>query len=478
MKYSKGAVLLAILVLTIMEEAPAQTNALAGVGNIDNTLTLGSPFPTLLADQSIDGADYIEATLDIERDGASVSWAPFLLTKNYIPVLSESRIQLSTLDGVTSLGLSIRYNPIHPRGPLAKEIQPKGVDPDQLSALIDNKRAQIKYLEEQEFSELTAGASPDCGDVALRQLESAANLGVTEPWTSIDKDLLRCSLAYARLKIEEYGSSDDTADQKKKWSEHYNEAEAVAERIYIAERGLQATGPTGLPAVTRLTLLRQAMAALEAEVASTSTKRASMSYQDFREKLMGTRHPTVTISHVSSFFEVIGDGNFDSDNDGNNDNEFSVKSRAFSLAADWRITENNQFSAIVSRSEERAAAEAGNELADYDGWGVTWAYRAHVFNENGYRKSKDYLESLFVPSINVGIALESRQCESSDDLCADGVLRTRSITPFVDFRLNKKAQFRLGVPYKESRVFISGQTQQEDAVELRATVSVQFGAPD
>lgn len=135
-------------------------------------------------------------------------------------------------------------------------------------------------------------------------------------------------------------------------------------------------------------------------------------------------------------------------------------------------------SLLIARSKERPSAEAGSFDADYDGFGVTWSHRIKILNEDGFRKTKAYRESLFVPSIIFGIAYEQKECDSPNEECADGVLRSQALTPFFDFKINKGAQFRIGLPLSRNRVFRDGGEADEDSIDLVSLFAVQLGAPN
>ena len=90
-----------------------------------------------------------------------------------------------------------------------------------------------------------------------------------------------------------------------------------------------------------------------------------------------------------------------------------------------------KLSLIVGQATERPSAEQGSLSADYDIYGLTWMRRIKILNAKGYKKTKDYKKSLFVPSIVFGAAWEQKSCDSANARCADGILRANAVTPFV-----------------------------------------------
>lgn len=514
---SLSSILRVVLVFVI---SSATAYAQLGFESGESSLDIDNPHPTLFSGSKVDGYDYLEATLDVEAKSAAVSWAPFFTSTNY-GVLSEMRLRLAQKDSVTSLGFSFKYNPFNPRSTQAESVFTNMTEPKPRDAngLLAARVRRVIGVDAQIRNVLAAG-SAECAKTPNEILRIADDYQqvVKNDDPEVSDELagrIRCSMAYASSflmeaetnikcledklnQLRQTDSSDggytyrcyaidgsyedgasipvteETLDEfktrLKTWKNHFSRIEPAATRIYYDEH-VQHAGATAL------VQLQSERASLIATIDSENVKDAETRYLDFRKKLYKSAVPIVTASYVTSFFEVLGGDDIDANNNMMNDNEHRVKGRVASLAADWRLGEENQLSLIVTRSNERGSPEAGTPDADYNGVGVTYSRRLLILNEDGYAKSKDYKESLFVPSINIGVAYERKDCESPDADCADGILRSQAITLFVDFKINKKAQFRLGVPFKRTRLFMAGTDGEEDSVEFQAIIAFQLGAP-
>lgn len=449
-------------------------------------LAVGSPHPDLLKDAKVDGYEYLEASLSVEDKAAAVSWAPFLTSTHY-SFWSESRIQVRQEDDVTSVGVALKFNPLNPRSKRGERVwnsfEFKSADD---SALLDAKKARAARLSEEAFRELTGHCVPD--DVPnlprLKRLKSTLENDQhrREPPSGPFLDDLRCELVNARNAIQKLeqrvGSATDDDDLKtlkaqlKEWQGAFDLVLKAVERGYVSEH-------LGDTTMTPLVSMRAEIAALTQEVAEAETAWAGETYSAYRTELMrASVLPVITVSHVSSFFKILGGDEVDTDEDGLNDHEHRMTKRSLSLAADWRLGEHHALSLLLSRSMERPEAEEGTSSANFNSFGMTWLHRLMVLDRDGYRKTKAYLEGLYVPAINFGLAYELKDCDSSEGDCAKGVLRAQSLTPFVDFKLNPKAQFRIGVPLQRSRLFSAEtQEQDEDTIEIVTLIAFQLGEP-
>lgn len=154
----------------------------------------------------------------------------------------------------------------------------------------------------------------------------------------------------------------------------------------------------------------------------------------------------VTFGGNLSFFSILGSDDVDLDNDNLNDNEYSLKQQNLSLGFTHIVNECWGYSLTGYYLEKRAAAEAENDLQPYVGLSAAIGFRTWILDKN-YKTSRNYLESLFVPSIHTGLALEHLKCNAGENSdCADGILKTTSITPYLEFKINPKNQFRVGIP--------------------------------
>ena len=188
-------------------------------------------------------------------------------------------------------------------------------------------------------------------------------------------------------------------------------------------------------------------------------------------KALITNSFKVTFGGNLSLYSILGSDNIDLDNDNLNDNEFSLQQRNLSLGFTHIVDEVWGYSLTGYYLQKRASAEAENDLEPYFGFSAAVGIRTWILDKN-YKTSKDYLESLFVPSVHTGIALEYLDCNAGEDGdCADGILRTTSITPYVEFKINPKNQFRLGIPISQNDRLDSDKAEIGPFIQWRLQLS-------
>lgn len=179
----------------------------------------------------------------------------------------------------------------------------------------------------------------------------------------------------------------------------------------------------------------------------------------------------ITFGGNYSLFNILGSDDVDLDNDNLNDNEFSVKQKNVSLGFTHIVDECWGYSITGYFLEKRASAEAKNDLEPYFGLSAAIGIRTFILDKN-YKTSKDYLESLFVPSIHTGLAFEYLDCNAGENgNCANGILNTASITPYIEFKINPRNQFRLGIPFSSNKRLDSDKTEIGPFIQWRLQLS-------
>jgi len=179
----------------------------------------------------------------------------------------------------------------------------------------------------------------------------------------------------------------------------------------------------------------------------------------------------ITFGGNFSFYSVLGSEVIDLDNDGLNDNEFSLKQRNLSLGITHVVNEMWGYSLTAYYIEKRSSAEADNDLVPYMGISTAIGFRILILDKD-YKTSKDYLKSLFVPSVHTGLAFEYLDCNSGiSGNCEEGILKTLSFTPYIEFKINPKNQFRLGLPISSNTRIDSDKIEIGPFIQWRLQLS-------
>lgn len=156
----------------------------------------------------------------------------------------------------------------------------------------------------------------------------------------------------------------------------------------------------------------------------------------------------LTIGYNISLFEIIGGDKVDLDNDSVIDNYFITESNNLSLGITYIFSSKTAINLNGHYSSKMASQKENEKQVDYLGGSFSFAQRLFVLNKN-YYKTQDYLKSLFVPSIVGGASIEYQKAVSNETYAKNGITETLAITPYLEFKINPKNQFRIGVPIKK-----------------------------
>lgn len=179
----------------------------------------------------------------------------------------------------------------------------------------------------------------------------------------------------------------------------------------------------------------------------------------------------ITFGGNISLYDVLSGDDIDADNDNLNDTEHSTQQKNISLGITHILNEKYGYSLTGYLLEKRASAEQGNSFVPYYGFSAAFGARTWILNKD-YQKTKEYKESLFVPSIHTGFSFEYLKCNGDDNEdCADGILWKYSLTPYIEFKINPKNQFRLGIPFSRLNQLDSEKTVVGPFIQWRLQLS-------
>jgi hypothetical protein len=383
---------------------------------VETSIFAAAEAPAIFSDIKVRSTDLLEASLSVENKGASLAYAPFLYGLSlYRPLISELRLRVAQKDNLTTFGVGTQINPLSPRSGRGKALwMAQGGTRPPLQQLSDKLRARKTTLE------------GELGGL----LEDYRKASTFAP--GMTRENLEALRRKQLLLVDEI-------------------ANKAAELRPIADQ----------------------LAALEAADA----RFASTRVQTFYTRLLDARVPVVGFSYNATVFPLLAGSVKDADNDGLNDVDHQLKKHSLSASVDWRLSRRLQVGGLFAREWERASAEAGTSYADMTGFSVTVGGIVAIL-DSAYEESAAFKESLFIPSVVVGASVEYRSCGNVGDAgvsCPDSLKRLVALTPFVDLRVSKTAQFRIGAPLKFSTPVQSGSTATDLGV-LTAFV-LQLGEP-
>ncbi len=188
-------------------------------------------------------------------------------------------------------------------------------------------------------------------------------------------------------------------------------------------------------------------------------------YTSYWESLIRNSWQLRVTGNVQSFGVITG-SRVDLNGDGKLDNQYRVKGWDVGVGGAFAPNLRSGVSASLHHTRKRASAVEGQRLARYYGGTVTGARQIAELDRN-YRDSEAYRKRLFIPSVWLGASLEHQRCANDVVDCEDRVERQTVFTPYVDLKIAPEAQFRLGLPFRRTRVAPSN--------ELTAAPTFQLG---
>jgi len=156
----------------------------------------------------------------------------------------------------------------------------------------------------------------------------------------------------------------------------------------------------------------------------------------------------ITLGYNISLFEIIGGDPVDLDNDNIIDNYFVTESNNLSLGVTYIFSSKTAININGHYSSKVASQKESEKSVGYAGGSLSFAQRLFVLDKN-YRLNPEYVKTLFVPSIVSGFSMEYQRAISNEAYAKNGITETLVITPYLEFKINPKNQFRIGVPIKK-----------------------------
>jgi len=156
----------------------------------------------------------------------------------------------------------------------------------------------------------------------------------------------------------------------------------------------------------------------------------------------------ITAGYNISLFEIIGGDKIDFNKDTIIDNYHVIESNNYSLGVTYVFSLKRAVSLTLHHSFKRASQKENEKRVGYIGYSFSYAQQIFVLNKQ-YSKTQEYLKSLFVPSVVGGISIEFQRATDNKEYAKDGITQTLVYTPFMEFKVNPKNQFRIGVPIKK-----------------------------
>jgi hypothetical protein len=441
-------------------------------GTSDHSIYVGAPFPSLFKQTRPYSFETLKAEISVEDKGASLTYAPFLLTDKY-SILSETRFKISQANNLTTIGVGIQYNPVSPRSALGQALFNKRVVQfkPQLTEEFAKISDELRILEMRREATL---ATVDPGITALTtEIESIQNkLQTTTTLTPTEEAALRKRLAEVEkqrislLAIAEHTLVKRLLGEIQKLDVRLASEQDPIKRLEInqeiAVRKAQVDSDLGQGAIAAL---RQRQTELQDNVNSGA-------FAQFADDLLSSSRPIIGLAVNSSYFSILRGSRQDSNHNGLNDNAKYFAGSEAALTLDLALPGKSQISALFGFQRKRSSAEEGTKLGEALEYAITVGRRVRTLNTDP-NAAQDFVKTLFVPSIALGLAVEGMRCSSTKSSCTDGVQNQQAITLFGDFKIRPDAQFRVGFPWKRTNKIDGGSQTSTGVVTL---IAFQLGS--
>lgn len=147
-------------------------------------------------------------------------------------------------------------------------------------------------------------------------------------------------------------------------------------------------------------------------------------------------------------------------------NYFGIKSNVISLGGSYSY-KNGKFllTGDYNLINSRKSAEKGQEKIIYHGLLFSASYRiiAFIKRKDKLMANEDFVKSLFVPGIHLGLSYEYKTTNGELNFIEDGIIKNRVITPYVDFLITPSSAFRIGFPLIKNKSITDVKTAQTAA---------------
>jgi hypothetical protein len=156
---------------------------------------------------------------------------------------------------------------------------------------------------------------------------------------------------------------------------------------------------------------------------------------------------SITGGYNISLFELVG-GDKVLNDDSLVANQYNIKAHSFSADITYAFSEKVGVSIGAAFQRKRKSSVEKQKMIDYRGFNFTFSSWLCALDKN-YKTSDDYAKNLFASSIYWGVAFEYLKAKGDSIYFEDGIKYKYIVTPFLDFRISPKSQFRIGIPIKK-----------------------------
>jgi hypothetical protein len=155
---------------------------------------------------------------------------------------------------------------------------------------------------------------------------------------------------------------------------------------------------------------------------------------------------SITAGYNISLFGIVG-GDKVLNDENLIGNKYNIKAHNFSADFSFSFNERSGISFGGIYKRKRKSSVENQKMINYYGVNFTFAQWFFALDKD-YKDSDDYNKNLFASSVYWGLSFEYQKADGDSQYYEDGIKKYYILTPFLDFRISPKSQFRLGIPIK------------------------------
>ncbi|MDN5204045.1 hypothetical protein QQ008_21820 [Fulvivirgaceae bacterium BMA10] len=148
-----------------------------------------------------------------------------------------------------------------------------------------------------------------------------------------------------------------------------------------------------------------------------------------------SKYITLQAGLNAQFFELFQKDNFE-----------AFKGFNASAGINFSLSQKSGIHINYNYTEKKASGAVGTPTVLYQGGSFT-ASTLIVLNKD-YVNSENYIQHMFIPGLELGIAVEYQEAMENLDFAEDNIVKQLAISPILDFKFSPKMQFRVALPIK------------------------------
>ncbi len=153
-------------------------------------------------------------------------------------------------------------------------------------------------------------------------------------------------------------------------------------------------------------------------------------------------------------------------------NKYVNKGQAWSIDVNYSFNQDFLVNGGLSSIRKRKSALENDKMVRYSGANFAASYRViYLQSKKDLIRNAEYVKSFFIPSVLLGLSVETLRAHGDELFYEDGYRYQRTIMPFLDFKITPTNQFRIGIPVKKYEKVTTDQTSLGPFIQYSLTLA-------